>query len=817
MKKGTAQNVAVVLLIVTSIGAVGSFTVISNSLQDSAKEDTRTNEESSIGTVSLDEIQIDSFYSEGNIYNIVVKNTGDKSAEIKFRQGGKIFNQSQIEPEQTKKKELGCLRNEKNTITLEMEGKTRKEVFDIQEGYCIEIDETEIVYENLKSYKIWNGHVKLNDANQTAYSNKDIDLSFDQDEETISTNTTGEFSVKRSWDVPYIDPNNVWKKKITYQDSAKTVDFHLGRGKFQPPNRVRLDYEDGVSKVHQTQEVLKGVESDNIDLTYDVVPSDITDQRMEFNISMKIKAKQGLEDDWNNNPDAKLLYQIPIPEGNSWGGPYADITSISCDSSPDVHCETGEPTVSIDSSAAGTSFDTTNLPTDGSGDKYIPIDHQLESQNQDFVGSLNPTHYFHHGGSTHNNPDFSHKWYFRDNTKRMIYIPENSGMKLYDNISVKRLENDIQSQFSDSSLSADTTYLARQQIVTSALGWWNPPKVVQNNVKYSLNDPVEFNSDQGKSSSIKTLLYEWENVQQGQTYELNFTVRLKRHSNDRAFMLPVNQGTFGMFPDNGGEALNTGERYGVYTKGMLRYPPYRQTGRFSFRNTVPGTDTSTRSTVYKTTVPKENNKWEANTYVLNTGDHRIENIYLLNSKGQWETFETTNDGDNRLDAGESFTGGFDVDPNSGKKVKATLQYQTISSQSEPDYSDWPYVFDLNVFGETDYGFDLSDNVNCDTRHCLSYKLGHSEESRPIDDQRGGSEASKSLFDENLDRIEFYIKNNEDNSDTGYQDLKLFKFWLWLMEHYTGNLDDQLSNPDTLTIETVQNGGKKKGFLERDLN
>lgn len=815
-RKGVAPEIAVVILTAISVAATGTFYIAVNDLVDKNTE--KTSEEIKLST-GLENIEVQSFLENGNNYKVVVSNNGENANNLSFSQLGKELNSTIIRSGETKEIGLGCLKTGSDTIELSSGISSDNIVIrgnngtiGVPEAYCIDIENSYVIDTSLRPYRIWTGKVYKNTIEETPYSNKEVQLTIDGDKELETTDADGFFKIRERWDTEYISPGSMWKKEINYKDKTKTVNFHLGRGKFQPPNRVRLDYEDGQSRVYETQEAFKERESDHLDLTYDVIPQKVTEDEIEFKIDMNIFAKTELVNDFENNPNAKLLYQIPIPEGDGWGGPYAEVKNLECESGPDMSCRSGETAVSLNSSLSGETLERNELPSE-SGDKYIPLDHQVEASQNSFIGGLNPNHYFHHGGSEHNNPDFEHKYYFNGNTKRMIYIPEGEKMTFYDNFSLKSLENSIKSQFNDNDLTANTTYKSRDQLVTSSLGWWVPPEVATNNVVYSLEENPEFNSDTGASSEIDNVMYEWNDVEIGM-YNPNFTVTLKRHENDRSFMLPVNLGTMGLFPDSGGKALQVGERYGVYSSGMIRYPPYRQTGRFSFKTVIPGKDSSRRAVVYKITLPGPDDTWTSKNYVLNTGEHKIDNTYLLNSQSQWEIFETTDDGDNWLDPGEVFEGDFNVDNNYDKKVKVNLQYQTISRSSKPDYSEWPYEFRMNVRGDQEYNFDISGDVKCNTRYCNSYRVGNSEEARPIDNLRG-NDASKSLFDQDLSSIDFYLKNNIDNGNTAGQRVKLFKFWIWLMQPYSDNLKDQLVRPDSIKIKTLENDGSDQGILVKE--
>jgi hypothetical protein len=732
-------------------------------------------------------------------YRALVRNLGDREANLSFTLGEKYLGREVIKSDSSKFVDLGCPEPGLNELKVQGQGVDIKKEIGLLEGYCIKIENTSIEYEGLKSYKVWEARAFLNDNQKTAYSNKDVEIKIDNKTKILTTNSSGEFRFRERWDVPYVESGAMWQYQETYNAPTDIQDFHTSRGRFQPPNRIGLTYADGTQKFQQTQQAMEGEDSNNIDLTYNIEPVQVSSENITLRAKFNIEAKSGMEDDWNNN-NGRMLYQIPLKDGT---GSHASISDLECTASSDVDCNVGDLNVQISSDIGNQELDSSTLPEE-SGEKYIPRDIQVEASGQPYIGGLD----------RYQSAKYSGNYVRVSHNKDMIYVPQGKSLTLYDNNTLNSISNHLQNTYNDPSADAKTEYKSRLGLVPSALGWWNGPSIVSNVEYYSVDTTLTDTSSTSSTASQKTVLYEWNDVNSGETYNLEFEVTLDRDSSDKNFILPIHQGTFGMFPDDGGTPVSNGERYNVYTDGMIRYPRFRNTGRYSFRITVPKQGSS-NALVYKTTVPGDGGNWTANTYVMNTAQENIEEIYLLNSRGQWVDME--DQGAYFPDPGNSYSDGFNLQDNSGEITQVNLQFQTIDgSYSSPTYDDWPYTFNLQIQGDsTTYNEDISDEINCRPRYCLSYRIGNREEARPIDQLRSytGSAASRSTWgeSENLERIDFTISNSA-GSNSVEQRLKFLKFWIWYLQPTTADLENQLVRPEKLRIETLETSENQRAGL-----
>lgn len=787
--KGIGAEIAAVTLVFFSVAAAGTLFLTFESISE-GQEDSRPEIDN-----NLEAVELENFYQNYNKYKAVVSNEGETASNVSITQFGENLNYSVIPAGETRTLDIGCLKSNSDTVQISAGTETRDEVVEaesldeigVAEGYCIEIIDTEITDSSLKTYKIWTGKVYRNNIGEDPYRNSELEVSFDGETRTIETDNDGNFRVQERWDTLYVEPDGKWSREIEYSRTANTVDFHRGRGKFQPPNRLRLDFEDGSSQVYQTQGAFKQTESDKISMLYDVIPQSFSEDYVELKVNVQLTAKDGLEQDWNSmESNSDLLYQVPIPSS----GGYAEINSLECSSSDGVECETGELTQQLESSTDGKRFEKSTLPTDDSGDKYIPVDMTVSSTGMPFIGSLTSYSQFRYEGD----------WKRFRVDEREIFIPEDVEQSYTQRVKPERVDDILSNRFNDDSADAERNYRQYFGLVSTIDGWWNAPRMARADGMYSLNSETEFDGSPG-SYSIDNVLYNWSEVSSGQEYDLNFTVKLARSGTDTKFMLPINLGAFGLFPDTGGKA------HRIYNRGGVRYPPYGQTGAYSFATTIPATDTS-KAMTYKITKPLGDGKWKAKTYLLNTADRKIDNIYLLNSQGEFKEFEG-----GTLEGGEELSETVNLEDNQDKKIQLNMQFQTIDgSISYPEYEGWPYDARIDIQGENSYSFDISGSVDCNRRYCINYRTGNRDEARRIDNIAGKA-APRAVFDENIDSVSFYMKNGEETD--GSQGLKNLGFWIWYMQPYENNIRSALVRPENMRIETVENGGLEPGVLERD--
>lgn len=819
-RPGLTPVLTIVLLVVVAIGIIAAVVGFTTGLLGNYLQDLRltVNTEVTVKDVSVDDTAV------------YVQNTGNVNVTPEFWADSEKILETQLSPQDTtplppgtgRWYQLDCIPQGATTMRIEAGGTEYvRSIGTVPEQYCIEIMDIHIETEGLNTYKVFEGKVYLNNKSHTPYAKKTLEYRFDDEVKTVETDADGRFELKTLWAVNYLPQHGIWKNSIRYTSETPVIDFHRGKGRFQPPNRIRLEYEDGVTEVVQTQEVMEEVENNHFDLVYNVIPESITEDTVTFKIAATLDPKPGLEQDWNNHPNAKLLYQVAMGEGNGWwGGPYTPVQSLRCSASGSVTCSAGEVQFDRSTNVRGTTFDSTSLPENDDGQKYIPVRFNTTASS-DAVTGINPLYRMHHGGQQHNNPAFDHRWYFLFDLKHMAYLPAGKTVTTWRNITLDRLRNEVNDHFSDPDAEINTSYLLRSRLVPTPHLWWAPPMTAEQIDYFWLNrtDHEGFTSRGDGEGSWQTVLYRWNEMNADRTYDLNFTVTLERQPDDTMFTLPVTLGTFGMFPRDGGEALNVGSSRrgrGTYYNGGIRYAPFRNTGSFSFRTVIPGTESSTRALVYKTTIPHENDEWTANTYVLNANPVDIERIYLLNSRGQWNVYETTEDGDGWLKLGEHMKGVFTVDQKNDELVQLNLQTQLANGgASEPEYDDWPYTFNLtitNTSGQTTH--NLSYKIRCNTRRCGSFLVGHGDEARPIDNLRYGQEAPRSLFSE-VANVEFDLENTDQNDAAGFR-LKEMKFWTWYLEPFTFDLENDLSeNPDKLEITTTEHAPYKPGrYMQR---
>ncbi len=791
--------VATVLLIAFTVGTAGSALVLFQDLSGSARQDT------DVQFVEEDDrVEIVSFTRTGNKYSAVVENRENHPVQLSFRQAGEIINPTNISSNGVKTVELGCLYSDaplklvSGSFTRKVDVLIPPRMETVQRGYCIDIEGSSIDTKNVggqvKQFKEFEGQVYENTAGQDPYANKELDIDIKDPvgsgnkQKTVQTDSQGEFSFSVRWDLPYIPENTRWKREITYDRETSVMDFHRGRGEVQSPNRMRLDFDDGTSQSIQTQMVFRETKNNNRNMKYDVVPLKVNDTAVKFKIPVQVKAKQGMTQDWNDHSDSSdMLYQMEISDGGS----YADVMSLSCESSSDVKCSTSfiEQTVDIPS-AAGERFTRSTLPTDSSGKKFMNLTRQVTAQNSPYIGGLTSLVSFDYNGGNARYGVF----------EKEVFVPEDSSktfqnpMRVHPEDAENRLESNYNLPGDEAEDRAETQYYARTQLVRTVGGWFNAPYSTYGNARFSLEDSNPM-PNMPLSSKVPVATYNWTDVALGETYYLNYTVTLRRdEDNYRRLLLPINLGTHGVFPSDGGQAHHT------YGGSGQRYTDQGETGSYSFSEFIPpqGSDDPI---VYTTTFPEDDDTWTAKNWVLNTGDRRVENIYLLNSQANFTEFESMSGGD--IGAGEQITKTIQLDPNQNKEVQANMQFQTISGAiSAPGKSGWSYDSSVQVDAETDYDFDISDSVNCRPRYCINYRTGNRQSAVPITDLRG-KDASKALFDEQVDSITFQMENG-DSSSGGPQRLKNLGFWMWYLEPFTNNIADLLRKPESAVIKTSQN-------------
>ncbi|MFB6158951.1 MAG: archaellin/type IV pilin N-terminal domain-containing protein [Candidatus Nanohalobium sp.] len=787
MRKGLTPAVATILLIVITIGAAGTLYTLMQEQQANARQ---------MGNTKIiknpDSVYVEHSWFKNSSFFVSLRNDRDVAANLSIIQLDQQLTHTVVRPKSTGKVNLGCV---PQSPSPKIQTRSRYKEIIVEPMYCINITDT-YIKGGIPTEKVWKGKVFLNDFNKTPYSNKNLSVTIDGSSnyedinQVLNTDKDGNFKLSIPWETVQVHPESGWSKSITYYQDANTVDFHSDRGKFQPPNRVRLDFEDGTSQSYQTQEVFKEPESNKISSVFDIVPVNLTDNSITFNVSVNLKAKIGLKQDWKSHPETSLLYQIPLAESGS----YADIIDLSCSTGENISCSTGEVTQHLESSTNGRVYHNNSLPTKDNRDKYIPVEMNASATGMPFLGSLTSFSYFKYDGS----------WVRVRVDEREIYVLKGNELNFTQPVEPSRVESVIEDRYQVSDISAEGNYRQYYGLVGSIDRWWNPPNMAEADARYALDESLD-STGSPASKKMKTVLYNWSSIKPGESYRLNFTVKLDRSSSATTFMLPLSLGTFGLFPEEGGKAIQ------IYNKGGVRYPYYGQSGSYDFAMKIPSKDTE-QALVYKITKPVGTNKWRSKTYVLNTADRKIENIYLLNSQGIFTELEDLSSGD--ISGGEEISKTINLDSNKDKKVQLNMQYQTIDgSITNNNYPDWPYTAFLNVSGKEDYNFDISGKVRCGEKYCINYRTGNRDEARRIDNLRGKS-TSKSVFSKRIDSVRFYMKNGDPND--GNQNLKNLGIWIWYMQPYTDNLKDELlERPDRMKIETLSNSKRiHKGVFKR---
>lgn len=780
--KGINADLAVMLLTLLTVGMASvTFTMTQDLIGDSSQDNTDQIPFTDSGL----EVEIISRNDDFLSKFVRVENYDESSGNLSFRVDETEINNQFTRPEENYQFTPTCLKTTNETFQVRGNGIEKDIDLDIDAGYCIEINRTEIEYQGSDTYRRWYAVAYQNNEEETPYSNGEVLIETDKDSNSKSTDSEGRFNFTNRWDLTYIEPNSFWSTKEVYTDSDR----------YQPPNRVGLEYEGDNSQYFQdTQLARYEGDSNNAEVSYDITPLNVRDNEIEFNVNIDVTALQGMSDDWNNQ-NGRMMYQIPFKES----GNYVNIANLECSASADVSCETSTVQVEMSSEIANQSLERSNLPTDGSGNKYIPIDRKVEANGNDLLVGLNSYDEYKHG-SGHRR--ISHH-------KHLSLIPEGESKQFYQNYTLNYLDSVVDGNI-------ERAYRSRRGLVPTANGWGASPYFARNNIHFDLEDDHTKSSasDQG---DVETVLYEWNDVNQGETYNLNFNISVERDSsNNKVFRLPTHLGIFGMFPQDGGKAISSGSRYNGYTRNQVRNPdPLRNRPNIDITIPYQGYD---QAMVYKLANKDSSDQWTTETFILNTAQRNITSIYLLDSRGEWENIIGNVGGGAYPNPGDTFEYDFDLDRDTTDELtQVNLRYQSIDfSTSEPAYNGWPYQYNLTVNGEDDsYDYDLSGFINCNYRYCNSYRSSNRDIARPIDSLRGGNSAGTSIFNENIERINLSIKNNEDDSDTGTQDFRRFRFWIWYLDPTTANLEDQLERPEYLRIETTNNNYLKKGLYEEE--
>lgn len=784
VSKGMNADLAVMFLTLMTVG-MGSVTFVMT--QDLIGESSEGVDDTPAFTDSGLEVEVLSKEDEFLSNFVRVENYDESSGNLSFRVDGNEIENRFTRPEENYQFTPKCLKRENETFQVRGEGVEKNIDLNVEAGYCIEINRTAIEYQGSDTYRRWYGLAYQNNDAETPYSNGEVIIRTDKGSMTRPTDSQGRFNFSDRWDLTYIKPNTVWSTQEVYNDPER----------YQPPNRIGLEYEGDSNQYFQdTQLARYEGDSNNANVSYDVTPKNISDNEIKFHVDIDVTALQGMENDWNSQ-SGRMMYQIPFkPEGN-----YADISNLECSSTTDVKCETGTVQVKMSGDIANQSLDRSSLPTDGSGDKYIPIDRNVEANGNDLLVGVNSYDYYMEGSNARR---LAHH-------KHISLIPEGETRKFYQNYSVPNLDS--------TTGDADRAYRSRRQLVPTANAWGASPYFARNTIEFDLESS---HTDRSASSEgeIETVLYEWNDVREGETYNLDFNITVNRHpSNHKVFRLPTHLGIFGMFPNNGGKAISSGSRYNAYTRNQVRNPdPLND--RPNIDITIPHQNHD-EAVVYKVSDKDRNDQWTTKTYVMNTADRNITSVYLLDARGEWEDIIGDVGGNAYPSPGNEFTYDFNLDRDTTDELtQINLRYQSIDfSTNEPSYSGWPYQYNLTVNGADDsFNYDIGGYIDCNYRYCNSYRSGNRDIARPIDSLRdSGSNAGQAVFSQNIERINLTIKNNEANSATGTQNFRRFKFWVWYLDPTSTELEDQLVRPEYVRIETTNDNYLKKGLYEEDFS
>ncbi len=782
--KGINADLAVMLLTLMTVG-MGSVTFVMT--QDLIGDSSPEEDDLPAFTDSGLEVEVLSKEDDFLSKFVRVENYAESAGNLSFRVDGNEINNRFTSPQENYQFTPKCLKTSNETFEVRGNGVEKNIDLDVEPGYCIEINRTEIEYQGSDTYRRWFGVAYQNNEEETPYSNSEVIIETDKGSKTRPTDSEGRFNFSDRWDLTYIEPNSFWSTQEVYTDSDR----------YQPPNRVGIEYEGDNSQYFQdTQLARYEGDSNNADVSYDVTPLNVRDDEIEFNVDVDVTALEGMANDWSSQ-NGRMMYQIPFREYAS----YADISNLECSSSSDVSCETGKVQVKMSGEIANQSLDRSSLPTDGSGNKYIPIDRKVEATGNDLLVGLN----------SYDEYKYNSNYRRIAHHKHLSLIPEGETRKFYQNYTLDYLNSNIDGN-------VESAYRSRRGLVPTANGWGASPYFARNTVRFDL-ESSHSESSGSSQGEIETVLYEWNDVNQGDTYDLNFNITVERDpSNHKVFRLPTHLGIFGMFPNDGGKAISSGTRYNGYTRNQVRNPdPLRD--RPNIDITVPhqGYD---KAVVYKISDKDESDQWTTETFILNTAQRNITSIYLLDSRGEWENIKGDVGGNAYPDPGDTFEYGFDLDRDTTDELtQVNLRYQSIDfSTNEPAYTGWPYQYDLTINGEDNrFNYDISGNINCNYRYCNSYRSSNRDIARPIDNLRGGNSASTSTFGENIERINLSIKNNQDNSDTGTQNFRRFRFWIWYLDPTTADLEDQLIRPEYIRVETNNDNYLKKGLYQEEFD
>ena len=782
--KGLTPVVAVTLI--TLIGVAGAGTVFI------VYQDLTTNEQASESEF-LDSQEITLDYRErkrsfGPYLRIVNKGSGESNITV-ASDYKEVYNGT-LGPNEEKSVNLGCLPRDNEQVYLRTNEFEITEETDVSDGYCFEIQNSTVKFDsNSNSYRVWNITAHQNNEEKTPYSNREVNIGLGIDEQTATTDSDGNFSVRSQWDVNYVPQNNIWSHTVSYTSDSN----------YQPPNKVGVLYEDGTEEFANTQMAYSTTSSNSMDHSFNVRPLEVNSDSMKYRVEMDIEVLEGMADDVNNNPNSKLLYQIPF----SSDGNYADVSNLDCFGDSNVSCSVQTVQPQMSSNINGQSLDQDTLPTDSDGDKYIPVDREIQSGQDVLFGYDSYDDVYDKDSGTHHR--LSHD-------KRMIYLPSGGDYEFYRNYTLDSVRNTISNQGGVSDPDPNTSYRSRRRLVPTANGWGARPYLGgYHTARFDLEDSHSPGSPD--TQSTETVLFEWDEVKEGREHSIGFNVTLERDpNNDRLFWMPTNLGIFGVFPENGGEPVSTGNRYGTYHTGIARNVE-PQKDRPAFQGTIPAQG-SDKPMVYKIS-NRDGDEWTTTTYIMNTADQQIDEVYLLDARGEWIDIKGTVGGGAFPDPGDTFNYNFNIDSSADSVTKVNLRFQTIDwGTNRPDEIGWDYSFDLGLDGsENNYNYNLDGSISCNYRYCNSYRTSNRDTSRPITDLIGGNSAPKDTFNEELNSGTVTIENQGSSGET--QGFRRFQFWIWDMEPITSDLENQLVRPDYLRLETEDDEFIKQGYFNED--
>ena len=228
MSKGVSPIIAMIFLVMISIALVAATFMFFTNMEKSYKN--ATEQQSSKTAYELGE----NFKIENVVGNkVYIKNTGTvalkgltlyvNDARVASIPSGLVPGSSDSYDYTTE----WCVKNTPRQIRVTGQKVVKEVSYTPPTAYCINITHTSL-FENGKSYILFNGQVYLNDEAQTPYDKKNISYSLEQIETgyqypggNATTDSSGGFTLKKEWNFTALFPNTWWAIPYEYEWTAE--------------------------------------------------------------------------------------------------------------------------------------------------------------------------------------------------------------------------------------------------------------------------------------------------------------------------------------------------------------------------------------------------------------------------------------------------------------------------------------------------------------------------------------------------------------------------------------------------------------------